>query len=49
MSECVKGMTQEQVFMELAKDDMGKCNGCDKLTYSNGMMTCSCLQSKEGK
>lgn len=47
MNECVKGMTQEQIFMELAQDDLGKCNGCPNLTYSNGTMTCSCLEGKK--
>lgn len=48
MSECVKGMTREEVFMELTKDDMGKCSGCDKLIYSNGTMTCQCMQTNQG-
>lgn len=48
MNDCVKGMTKEQIFMELAQDDLGKCSGCEKLTYKNGMMTCDCLQSSGG-
>lgn len=46
MNNCIKGMSQEEIFMELTKDDMGKCAGCPNLTYSHGMMTCPCLQEK---
>lgn len=47
MSKCIRGMSQSEVFMELTKEDMGKCNGCPNLTYSHGMMTCPCMESTD--
>lgn len=49
MNECIKGMSQEQIFTELTKDDLGKCQGCEKLTYNCGIMTCPCLNANTEK
>lgn len=49
MSQCIKGMNQEEIFMELTKDDLGKCQGCEKLVYNCGIMSCPCLNENTGE
>ena len=48
--ECPKNLTQEEIFMEFGKsDDMGACNECSNLKYSNGVMSCKILEEGENK
>ena len=44
---CIRGMTQFQAYLELTKDDMGKCYGCTNLIYSNGVITCPCFEEED--
>ena len=42
---CKKNLTPEQIFMEFGKDDnLGDCNSCPNLEYSNGIMTCKLIK-----
>lgn len=46
MKQCKRGMNKEEVFTELTKDNMGKCNGCDNLVYQDGIMTCPFIDER---
>ena len=42
---CKKNLSPEQIFMEFGKDDdMGECNKCSNLEYSDGIMTCKLMK-----
>lgn len=45
---CKQGYTDENVFLEFAKDDdsIKKCNGCDKLIYDDGLCSCKYINEK---
>ena len=44
-SNCIQGMTHDEILMEFGNDDtMKKCSACSNLTYSNGIMTCELLE-----
>lgn len=47
--QCKKNLSQEEILMELTKDDLGECNSCPNLTYQNGLLTCSICENKEEK
>ena len=49
MENCLKNLSRDEIFMEVGKDDMDKCNECQNLIYKNGTMTCSLIEnSQEG-